>query len=285
MGTVIKGKPVADKITDSLREELRGFEKLTKIPRLGILRVGERPEDLAYERGATNRCKKIGIDVEVKTLPMDVTQEVFIEELKAYNTDSKINGILVFRPLPEQINEEVIKYVIAPEKDIDCFSPVNVGKMVEGDPSGFPPCTPTAVIEILEHYDVQVEGSDCTVIGASMVVGKPAALLLMNKKGTVTVAHSKTKDTKAVAENAEILVVAVGRGKMVKKDWVSDGAVVIDVGINEDEDGSLCGDVDFEQVKEKASKITPVPAGVGSVTTSILAKHVVKAFKKQHQIE
>ena len=180
------------------------------------------------------------------------------------------------------LNEEVIKYVISPEKDVDCFSPINSAKIMEGDKSGFPPCTPTAVVEILKHYDVELNGANVAVLGRSMVVGKPASMLLLNENATVTICHSRTKNLEKVTSQADILVAAVGRAKMIKENFVKEGAVVIDVGINVDENGNLCGDVDTASVQDKVSMITPVPAGVGSVTTSILAKHVVKACKNQN---
>lgn len=284
MAKIIKGKPVADKITEGLTKEVEQIKARGGQPKLATLRVGERGDDIAYERGATNRAKKIGIDVDSVVLPGDVTQQEFIEALEKLNQDASVNGILIFRPLPKQIDEGLIKNLIAPKKDIDCFSPANVGKMAEGDPTGFNPCTPSAVMEILDFYGVEIKGAEASVIGSSMVVGKPAAMLLMNQKATVTVAHSKTKDTPAVARKAEILVVGVGVSKMVKEDWVSPGTVVIDVGINVDDQGNMSGDVDFERVQEKASMITPVPGGVGSVTTTILAKHVLKAYKQQNDL-
>ncbi len=196
--------------------------------------------------------------------------------------DKNVHGILCFRPLPKQLDEEAIKYVIAPEKDVDSFSPINSAKVMEGDTTGFPPCTPTAVVEILKHYGVQLNGAKVAVLGRSMVVGKPAAMLLLNENATVTICHSRTKDLAKVTSEADVLVAAVGRAKMVKEDFVKEGAVVIDVGINVDAEGNLCGDVDTNGVMDKVSMITPVPAGVGSVTTSILAKHLVKACKLQN---
>ncbi|TQW81497.1 bifunctional 5,10-methylenetetrahydrofolate dehydrogenase/5,10-methenyltetrahydrofolate cyclohydrolase, partial [Clostridioides difficile] len=212
----------------------------------------------------------------------DITQEEYIDVLKRVNDDKNVNGILCFRPLPKHLNEEVIKYVIAPEKDVDCFSPINSAKVMEGDKSGFPPCTPTAVVEILKHYNVDLKGSKVTVLGRSMVVGKPVSMLLLSEHATVTICHSKTKNLSGVAAEADVLIAAIGRAKMVDESFVKDGAVVIDVGINVDEEGNLCGDVDTNAVLDKVSMITPVPAGVGSVTTSILAKHVVKACKLQN---
>lgn len=284
MGQVIKGKPVADKISEDLVKEIEVLQGKGIQPKLAIVRVGARSDDLAYEKGAIGRCKKVGVETEVKELPEDITQEDFIAELKKLNEDKAVNGILIFRPLPKQLDESVIKYVIAPEKDVDCFSPVNVGKMTEGDKSGFPPCTPTAVMEILKFYEVELQGKDCAVIGASMVVGKPTALLLLNENATISVCHIFTKDSAKVASQAEVVVVGVGVPRLVKENWIANGAVVIDVGINVDAEGNMCGDVDFDNVQEKAAMITPVPGGVGSVTTSILAKHVVKACKQQNNL-
>lgn len=281
-GQIIKGKPVADKISENLIKEVNELVNEGINPKLTIVRVGVRGDDLAYERGALKRCETIGIQTEVLELKEDITQEEYINELTKLNDDKNVHGILCFRPLPKQLNEEEIKYVISPEKDVDSFSPINTAKVMEGDTTGFPPCTPTAVVEILKHYDVNLNGAKVAVLGRSMVVGKPAAMLLLNENATVTICHSRTKDLSKVTSEADILVAAVGRAKMVKADFVKQGAVVIDVGINVDEEGKLCGDVDTNEVVEKASMITPVPAGVGSVTTSILAKHIVKACKLQN---
>ncbi|EQJ27337.1 tetrahydrofolate dehydrogenase/cyclohydrolase, catalytic domain protein [Clostridioides difficile P11] len=281
-GQIIKGKPVADKISEELIKEVDLLIKEGINPKLTIVRVGARRDDLSYERGALKRCQNIGITTEVLELAEDITQEEYIDVLKRVNDDKNVNGILCFRPLPKHLNEEVIKYVIAPEKDVDCFSPINSAKVMEGDKSGFPPCTPTAVVEILKHYNVDLKGSKVTVLGRSMVVGKPVSMLLLSEHATVTICHSKTKNLSGVAAEADVLIAAIGRAKMVDESFVKDGAVVIDVGINVDEEGNLCGDVDTNAVLDKVSMITPVPAGVGSVTTSILAKHVVKACKLQN---
>jgi methylenetetrahydrofolate dehydrogenase (NADP+)/methenyltetrahydrofolate cyclohydrolase len=281
MGEIIKGKPVADRISAELTEIVKVLKEKGVNPKLAIVRVGARLDDLAYEKGALSRCKAIGIETQVVELPEDISKVDFIIELRKLNEDKNTHGILVFRPLPKHIDEDVVKYVIAPEKDVDCFSPVNAAKLLEGDKAGFPPCTPTAVIEILKHYKVDISGKKAAVLGRSMVVGKPAALLLLNENATVTICHSKTKNLSEVTSDADILVAAIGKAKFVKSDFIKEGAVVIDVGINVDEEGKLCGDVDFEDCKDKAEMITPVPGGVGSVTTSILAKHVVKAAMMQ----
>ena len=282
MGEIIKGKPVGDALSDQLKLECEALVKDGIQPKLAILRVGAKPNDLSYEKGALKKCETIGIQTEVTELPEGTTQDEYIAALEKLNNDASVNGILTFRPLPEGIDEEVIKNVIAAEKDVDCFSPLNTAKLMEGDKSGFPPCTPTAVVEILKHYDVELNGANVAVLGRSMVVGKPAAMLLLNENATVTICHSRTKNLEKVTSQADILVAAVGRAKMIKENFVKEGAVVIDVGINVDENGNLCGDVDIASVQDKVSMITPVPAGVGSVTTSILAKHVVKACKNQN---
>lgn len=281
-GQIIKGKPVADQISETLIKEVNELVKEGINPKLAIVRVGAKGNDLAYERGALKRCQTIGIETEVIELSEDITQEEYEKALRNLNENKDIHGILCFRPLPKQLNEEEIKYVISPEKDVDCFSPINSAKIMEGDTSGFPPCTPTAVVEILKHYNVELQGANVVVLGRSMVVGKPTAMLLLNENATVTICHSRTKNLEKVTSEADILIAAVGRAKMIKENFIKKGAVVIDVGINVDEDGNLCGDVDTSAVFDKASMITPVPAGVGSVTSSILAKHVVKACKAQN---
>lgn len=275
------GKPVADKITQDLIIEVEKLlaEKVT--PRLAIVRLGQKPDDISYEKGALARCRKIGIETMVVKLPSDTSQEMLIDAINKLNNDKSVNGILLFRPLPKGIDERVIKQVLSYEKDVDCFTHINEGKVYEGDPTGFPPCTPSAVIEILDYYNVDIVGKSATVIGASNVVGKPMALMLLARKATVTVCNSKTTDLPHKGKQADILVVAIGKPKMINGSYVKEGAVVIDIGINELE-GKLCGDVDYTDAEAKAALITPVPNGVGSVTTSVLAKHVIKACKLQN---
>ena len=283
MGEIIKGKPVGDALSEVLKGECEALVKDGIQPKLAILRVGAKPNDLSYEKGALKKCDTIGIKAEVTELPEGTTQEQYIEALEKLNKDSSVHGILTFRPLPKGIDEEVIKNVISPEKDVDCFSPMNTAKLMEGDKTGFPPCTPTAVVEILKHYNVPLKGANVVVLGRSMVVGKPVSMLLLGENATVTICHSKTQDLPKVCSQADVLVAGVGRARMVTSDYIKEGAVVIDVGINaKPEGGGICGDVDTDDVVEKASMVTPVPAGVGSVTTSILAKHVIKACKQQN---
>ena len=285
MGQIIKGKPVADAITAELVKDVEVLKSKDIEPKLKIVRVGAREDDLAYERGALSRMEKCGIKAEVLELPVDICQADFVKELKAVNDDPSVHGILLFRPLPKQLDMEEIKFVVDPVKDIDCMNPLNAEKIFEGDKTGYPPCTSQACVEILDHYGIDMKGKRAAVIGRIMVVGKPLAMLLLDKNATVTICHSRTNDLPGVCRQAEVVIAAVGRAEMVTGDFISEGAVVIDVGINVNAEGKLCGDVKFDECVDKASMITPVPAGVGSVTTSVLAKHVVKACKQINNIQ
>ena len=260
---ILKGLPVAQAINEELIKE---SQEAGIKPHLAIIRVGERPDDCSYERGATKKMDKVGFDC---------TSYVFPQ----INKDDNIDGILLLRPLPKHINEKAIEERINPVKDLDGISPVNLAKVYAGDVNGFAPCTAEAVIEMLDYAGIDLTGKRVTVVGRSLVIGKPVAMMLMKKNATVTVCHTKTKDMAGTCRNAEVLVAAAGSAKMIKPDYVADDAVVIDVGINVDESGNLCGDVDFDSVAEKTSVITPVPGGVGSVTTSVLAKHLLRAAK------
>jgi len=279
MGEIIKGKPVADAITIEVKNDVEQIKQKGITPKLKIVRVGDREDDKAYERAALKRMETCGIAHEVMTLPIDISQEDFITKLKTVNDDDAVHAILLFRPLPKQINEKVVKYVINPEKDIDCFNPINVAKVMEGDDTGFPPCTSSAAMEILKYYNIQLRGKLAVVIGRSMVVGRPLSMLLLKEDATVTICHSKTENIQQVTSKADILIAAVGKANMVTEDFIKNGAAVIDVGINVDGEGNICGDVNTDNCLEKSGVITPVPAGVGSVTTAVLAKHVVKACK------
>lgn len=285
MGEIIKGKPVADAITETLKADVEGLKAKGIEPKLKIVRVGARENDLSYERGALARMAKCGIAAEVLELPADICQADFVKELKAVNDDTSVHGILLFRPLPKQLDMEEIKFVVDPVKDIDCMNPLNAEKIFEGDKTGYPPCTPQACVEILDYYGVEMKGKNVAVVGRSMVVGKPLAMLLLDKNATVTICHSRTADLPAVCRQNDVVIAAVGRAEMIKGNFINDGAVVIDVGINVNAEGKLCGDTAFNECVERASMITPVPGGVGSVTTSVLAKHVVKACKQINGIK
>ena len=280
----MKGADVAKAMKEDLIKEVGELKEKGISPCLAIVRVGARPDDLAYERGAMKRMESTGIGCQVFELPEDISQEAFEEEFRKVNDDPQIHGILLFRPLPKHLDEEPVKAMINPWKDVDCMSPVNIAKVFSGDETGFAPCTPEAVMEMLDYYKIDLTGKNVTVVGRSMVVGKPLSMLLLKKNATITVCHTRTADLSGTCRDAEILVAAAGKAKMVTEDMVGEGAVVVDVGINVDEEGKMCGDVDYDNVEAKASYISPVPGGVGSVTSSVLAKHVVKGAKYQSHL-
>jgi methylenetetrahydrofolate dehydrogenase (NADP+)/methenyltetrahydrofolate cyclohydrolase len=269
----LRGINVANAINEEIINEAK---KLDYIPHLAIIRVGERPDDMSYERGATKKMDKVGFRCTSFVYPETITNEEFQKEFDKINNDEDIDGILLLRPLPKHLDEKTIENRINQTKDLDGISPANLAKVFAGDDTGMAPCTAEAVIEMLDYAAVYLKGKRATVIGRSLVIGKPVAMLLMKKNATVTICHTKTVDMPQTCKNAEVLVAAAGVAKMVDSSYVADGAIVIDVGINVDANGNLCGDVNYEEVSKKASIITPVPGGVGSVTTSVLAKHLLK---------
>ena len=272
---ILKGLPVANAINEKLIEQIKDIEG--PLPHLAIIRVGERPDDCSYERGAVKKMDKVGVRCTTYTFDADIDNDTFQKEFDKINENPDIDGILMLRPLPKQLDEKLIERKIDPRKDLDGISPMNLAKVYAGDESGYAPCTAEAVIEMLDYAGVDIKGKRVTVVGRSLVIGKPVSMLLMKRNATVTVCHTKTVDMAGTCKNAEILVAAAGVARMIKKDYVADNAVVIDVGINVDEEGNLCGDVDFDVISDVAAVATPVPGGVGSVTTSVLAKHLVKA--------
>lgn len=272
----LRGKKVSDGIKEYVSKEL---ETLSFVPKLAIVRVGENPDDMSYERGATKKLKSFGLDVASYVFPQDISDEDFKKAFKDINEDDEVTGILLLRPLPRTINEKDIENMIDPKKDLDGISPINIAKVFAGDTTGFSPCTAEAVIEVLKAYDIELTGKRVTVVGRSMVVGKPVSMLLLKENATVTMTHTRTVDLKKTCSDAEIVVAAAGRAKMLNSDYCGQDAVMIDVGINVDENGKLCGDVDYATLDGKASAATPVPGGVGTVTTTVLAKHLIQAAK------
>ncbi|MBE5818877.1 MAG: bifunctional 5,10-methylenetetrahydrofolate dehydrogenase/5,10-methenyltetrahydrofolate cyclohydrolase [Clostridiales bacterium] len=277
---LLKGKPVADNICASIVGEIERLKADSVEPCLAIVRVGQKPDDIYYESGATKRMQSVGIKVKSVVLDAEVSQSELEDAVSALSNDASVHGILLLMPLPRHIDEKRIKSLICPEKDIDGLTDGSMVGLYAGTGEGFAPCTPSAVMELLDFNCIDVCGKNVVIVGRSLVVGKPQAMLMLEKNATVTVCHSKTKDLKSVCRGADILVAAVGRARMINKDHVKNGAVVVDVGINQDENGAMCGDVDTESVMGIASKVTPVPGGVGSITTSVLAKHVVEAAKR-----
>lgn len=272
----LRGKKVSDGIKEYVSKEL---ETLSFVPKLAIVRVGENPDDMSYERGATKKLKSFGLDVASYVFPQDMSDEDFKKAFKDINEDDEVTGILLLRPLPRTINEKDIENMIDPKKDLDGISPINIAKVFAGDTTGFSPCTAEAVIEVLKAYDIELTGKRVTVVGRSMVVGKPVSMLLLKENATVTMTHTRTVDLKKTCSDAEIVIAAAGRAKMLNSDYCGQDAVMIDVGINVDENGKLCGDVDYATLDGKASAATPVPGGVGTITTAVLAKHLIQAAK------
>lgn len=279
MSIILKGSQVAKDMMEKLTKEIKDLKEKNILPHLGIVRVGNREDDLAYERSAKKRMESIGIMCTVFEFPEDIKQEEFAKELERINDNSSIHGILLFRPLPKHLNEKELQLIINTLKDVDCMNPINIAKVFSGDNLGYAPCTAEAVMELLDYYNINVEGLRVTVIGRSMVVGKPLAMLMLKKNATVTICHTKTKNLEEVCRESDILVAAAGKAKAINERFIKEGSIVIDVGINIDDEGNLCGDVDYESVVDKVAYITPVPGGVGSITTLVLAKHVIKGAK------
>lgn len=247
------------------------------IPTLAILRVGERGDDIAYENGAIKRCEKIGVLTKLVTLQGSVSQDELIQRIEELNDDRSVHGVLMLRPLPKSIDETLVCNTLAPEKDVDGITNGSNAGVFTSSSIGYPPCTPQACMEMLDHYGIDPKGKRTVVVGRSLVVGKPVAMMLLGKHATVTICHTRTVDMPAICREAEILIVAAGEAKMVDENYLSNGQIVLDVGINVDETGNLCGDVDFAQAEPIVGAITPVPGGIGTVTTSVLVKHVVEA--------
>lgn len=278
MANILKGKVVADNIKENIKENVLKFKGEGIKPTLGILRVGKNPDDMAYERSILKNCESVGINGVVYEAEESISTEELVQTLNKLNDDNKIHGILIFRPLPKHIDEKLISCTINPLKDVDCMNPLNLEKVFEGNDDGFAPCTPKAAMKILEYYDIPLEGANAVVINRSMVVGKPLSMMLLSKNATVTICHSKTQDLKKITNNANIVVTALGRPKYFDEKYFNDNSTVIDVGISVDDEGKICGDVNTESVSNVAKNITPVPGGVGSVTTSILLSHVIVAL-------
>lgn len=281
MSTVMLGTEVAKSMKMTLSEEVKCLKEKGVTPCLTIICVGAREDDLAYERGAKKCMEIVGIECRVVELPENISQDAFENAFAKVNDDPSVDGILLFRPLPSGLDEEQVKMTIRLEKDVDCMNPVNSSKVFLGETDGYAPCTAQAVMEMLHYYKIDLAGMKTTVVGRSMVVGKPLSMMLLNEHATVTICHTRTKDLKEECKDADLIIACAGCAKIIKEDMIKEGAVVVDVGINVDEEGNLCGDVDYEHVKEKASYISPVPRGVGSVTTSVLASHVVKGASRR----
>lgn len=280
MEFLIDGKKISQEIKDELKEEVSKLRSKGREITLAVILVGEDPASQVYVRNKQIACEYVGINSKTYNLPEDTLQEELLKLIDGLNNNVRVNGILVQLPLPKHIDENLIIKNISPLKDVDGFHPENVGKLSIGQ-SGFVSCTPAGIIELLKRYKIEIEGKHCLVIGRSNIVGKPMAMLLLGENGTVTVCHSKTKDLKNLTKQADILVSAIGKAKFINKEYIKEGAVIIDVGMNRDENNKLCGDVDFDSVKDHVKAITPVPGGVGPMTIAMLLNNCVESVKIQ----
>jgi methylenetetrahydrofolate dehydrogenase (NADP+)/methenyltetrahydrofolate cyclohydrolase len=276
MTVVMSGKEVAEKVTNEIEKELAHLSDKDITPTLAIVRVGEDSSSATYEKSARKKAEKIGVKVESFTYASDMTEEDFLAEFERINNNQNIHGILVMRPLPEHIDASKVGEMLNPKKDVDGMSSVNLGKIMINDQTGLLPSTPAAVMEMLDYYEIELEGKDVLIIGHSAVVGKPLDILLLNKNATVMVSHIYSKDIQTKASQADIVISATGKAGLVTADYIKEGAVVIDVGISY-KNGEIHGDVMYDEVKEKAGYITPVPGGVGAVTTTMLIKNILKS--------
>ena len=275
-----KGAPVAQALTERLIVKANQLKVQGIVPTLAIVRVGERPEDLSYERGALKRCEKVGIRVRQFTLPEESSHGDLMAVIEQINADREIHGCLLFRPLPPQIDEAAICAALDPAKDVDGITAGSLAAVFTGSGAGYPPCTAQACMEILNYYGCDLTGKRAVVVGRSLVVGKPLSMLLLGKNATVTLCHTRTADLAAECRRAEVLIAAAGRANMIGRDHLAPGQLVLDVGINVDENGNLVGDVDFAAADEIVGAVTRVPGGVGAVTTSVLAAHVLQAAEQ-----
>ncbi|MEJ9209912.1 bifunctional methylenetetrahydrofolate dehydrogenase/methenyltetrahydrofolate cyclohydrolase FolD [Bacillus smithii] len=278
-GKLIDGKAAAKEIREEIKKEVNELKAQGVVPGLAVILVGDDPASHTYVRNKEKGCKEVGIHSEIYKYPAAISEAELLDKIRELNEDKRIHGILVQLPLPGHISESKVIDTISPEKDVDGFHPVNVGKMVIGK-EGFLPCTPYGIMKLLEREQIDLQGKRAVVIGRSNIVGKPAGLLLLQRNATVTYCHSKTEDLSYHTKQADIIIAAVGKAKFLKAEDVKEGAVIIDVGMNRDENGKLCGDVDFESVREKASFITPVPGGVGPMTITMLLYNTVQSAKR-----
>ncbi len=279
MAEILKGSPVAAKLTEELSARCERLKSSGINPALAMLRVGEKPGDIAYESGAEKRCAKIGITVNKIILPNNASRNEILDAIRTINNDKNIHGCLMFRPLDDKDTEKSACELLDPSKDVDCMTYSSLAGIFAGAELGYPPCTAQACIELLDYYGVELPGKNAVIIGRSLVIGRPVSMLLMNRNATVTICHSKTHNLPEICRNADIIIAAIGRAKFAGAEFVSEGQTVIDVGINV-LDGKICGDVDFDGVSGIVRAISPVPGGVGAVTTAVLAKHVIESAEK-----
>lgn len=282
MGTAkqLRGKPVSDKIGESIASDVSLLDKNGIKPTLAIVRVGQRDDDIAYETSAMKKAESYGINVKKFTLAEDVSQQLLMATIDEINEDDGIHGALIFSPMPAHIDEQMVKDALTPEKDIDGITIGSMAGVYSGNGLGYPPCTAAACMELLEHYEIDLTGKNAVVIGRSLVIGRPVSMMLMQKNATVTICHTKTKNVHEIAKAADVLIVAAGQMQQVGKEYLNENQIILDVGIHVNEEGKLCGDVIAADAEANTAAFTPVPGGIGTITSTILMRHVVDAALK-----
>lgn len=281
MATLLKGPEVTAALNAKLVKQTAELKAAGIYPTMAMLRVGEREEDISYERGAVKRCQHIGVAIRQYVLPLDSTQETMLAVIQGLNADPTVHGVLIFRPLPQHMDDAVIRNALHPSKDLDGISNASLSSVFSGISTGFPPCTAQACLEIIDYYGIELKGRRVAVIGRSLVVGKPVSMMLLDRDATVTICHRNTENLPAICREAEVLIVAAGQAGVVDKSYLAPGQTVIDVGIHPDASGKISGDVIFEEADPLVRAITPVPGGVGAVTTTVLIKHLIEAARRK----
>lgn len=285
MAEILKGAPVAKALNEKMSVKVMELKKSGEEPTLAILRVGERADDISYEKGAMKRCEQVGVKVKKVVLPADVDAEMFFDTLAELNEDENVHGILMMRPLPGHIDGERARKMLEPAKDVDGCTDGSLAGVFANTKTGFAPCTAQAAMEILDYYGINCEGKRAVVVGRSLVVGRPVSMMLMHKNATVTICHTRTADVPSVSRGADIIIVCSGQMESIGAEYLCEGQIVVDVGIGwNEEKGKLCGDVKFEEAESVVEAITPVPGGVGAVTTSVLVSHVIEAAERRMSV-
>ncbi|MDO5718519.1 MAG: bifunctional 5,10-methylenetetrahydrofolate dehydrogenase/5,10-methenyltetrahydrofolate cyclohydrolase [Tissierellia bacterium] len=277
MTEILYGKPVADKLKEEIKERVAKLNERNLEPKLTVVRIGNNPNDISYERGILKNCDNLGIKTEVIEKDTDTTTEEMLKLFEELNANKEVSGILLFRPVPKHIDEEALRYAIDPDKDVDCMHPINLARVFESDFSKLVPATPMAAMKVMEYYGVELEGKNVVVVNRSLVFGRPISMMLLKENATPTICHSRTAELSKVTNEADVVIVAMGRARSLGKEYFNENSIIIDVGVSADKDGKIGGDADFDELSDYVKMITPVPRGVGSVTTTILLDQVVKA--------
>lgn len=281
MTKILEGKPVAEALKEEIRERVAKLKEEGVNPCIAVLRVGEDPSDVSYERGIIKNAESVNIETKLVQLAEDSSTDEVLSALEELNTDDKVSGIIVFRPLPKQIDEEAIRVAIDPDKDVDCMHPLNLGRIFEGDTSKLLPATPVAAMKLMEHYGIELSGKNVTVVNRSLVFGRPIAMLLLGANATPTIAHSRTQDIESILKESDVCIVATGQAATMDKSYFNEDSIIIDVGVNTTAEGKLSGDANWDEVEGYVAQATPVPGGVGAVTNTVLLEQVVRAAEIQ----